>query len=150
MPTEPATTSRGGRGGGAAQIGREAREKLSAMMRDVMLNAADAVEAVCPIRTGHLLSNFILSTRSPYSGVAGSPEAVSYAAQDAGREKVLRYDVGRDGRIYLTNHVEYLKLLPPFVSEAMQTAVRFVPRGQKTRVRSALKAMARSAIRGGK
>ncbi len=120
------------------------------MMSEVMLNAADAVEASSPVQTGHMLSNFILSTGSPHSGVDGSPEAVSYAAQDAGRAKILRYDVGRDGRIYLVNHVEYLKYQRPFLSEAMQRAVSLVPHGQKTRVRKALKAMARAAIRGGK
>jgi hypothetical protein len=114
-----------------------------------MLTAADAVEAVCPIRTGHLLSNFILSTGAPFSGVAGSPENVSYAAQDAGRAKVLAYDIGRDGRIYLTNHVEYLRYQSPFVTTALMSGVAAAPRGMKTRARAALKSMAKASFRRG-
>src|SRR6185369_8509491 len=95
-----------------AAIGREMRAALSKMMSDVMLTAADNVEAASPVKTGHLVSNFILSTGTPYTGVDGSPDAVSYAAQDAGREKVLSYDIGRDGKIYLTNNVEYLAQQP--------------------------------------
>jgi hypothetical protein len=114
-----------------------------------MLTAADAVEAACPIRTGHLLSNFILSTGSPHSGVEGSPEAVSYAAQDAGRQEVLSYDVGRDGRIYLTNHVDYLKYQRPFVTQALMSGVAAAPRGMKTRAKAALRAIARTSFRRG-
>lgn len=114
-----------------------------------MLTAADAVEANCPIRTGHLLSNFILAVKRPHVGVEGSPESVSYAAQDAGREAVLEYDVGRDGRIYLTNHVEYLRYQAPFVTEALMGAVAAAPRGMKTRARAALKAIARTSFKKG-
>jgi hypothetical protein len=145
MPVEP----RIGTGGGAAKIGREMREALSRMLSDAMLSAADAVEAVCPIQTGHLLSNFVLSTGSPYSGIDGSREAVSYSAQDAGRERVLKYDVGRDGRIYLSNNVDYLKHQRPFVTEAMMTAVETAPRGKRGRVRKMLKAAARAALKRG-
>lgn len=144
-PVEPK-----GRTSSPAVIGREARAALSKTVSDVMLTAADAVEATCPIRTGHLLSNFILATGSPHSGVEGSPESVTYAAQDAGRAKVLAYDVGRDGRIYFTNHVEYLKHLPPFVTQAMMSAVSAAPHGSQGRARSMLKSMAKSAFRGGK
>lgn len=133
-----------------AKIGREARKALSKMLSDVMLTAADAVESASPIQTGHLLSNFVLSTGSPYRGVDGSPENVSHAAQDAGRAKVLAYDVGRDGRIHLANNVEYLKHQPPFVAEAMMTAVRMAPHGRKTAVRKALKSIAKAAVRGAK
>lgn len=132
-----------------AKIGRECRAALSKMLSEVMLNAADSVESSSPVKTGHLLSNFILSTGSPHVGVEGTPDTVSYAAQDSGRDRVLKYDVGRDGRIYFTNHVEYLKYLPPFVTEAMQRAVSVAPRGQKTRVRAALKSMARAAFKKG-
>lgn len=147
MPTEPRSSSRGG---GTAAIGREARAELSQVLRDVMLAAADAVEANCPVRTGHLLSNFILATGSPHSGVVGSPESVSYAAQDAGRARVLEYDVGRDGRVYYTNEVDYLKYQTPFVTDSLMAGVAAAPRGMKTRARAALKAMAKTAFRGGK
>lgn len=133
-----------------AKIGREMREAASKMMSDVMLAAADGVETACPVKTGHLVSNFILTTGAPYVGVAGSPEDVSYAAQDAGREKVLDYDIGRDGKIYLSNNVEYLRSQPPFVTEAMTAAAAAAPRGRRAGVRRALKAMAKSALRRGK
>lgn len=125
------------------------RERLSAKLADVMLTAADAVEAASPVKTGHLVSNFILSLRSPFTGVAGSPEAVDYSAQDAGREAVLKYDVGRDGRIYLRNNVEYLKYLPPFVTQALQAGVAAMPHGRKTATRKMLKGMARAMFKKG-
>jgi hypothetical protein len=143
MPVEPRTSR--GRTSSPAAIGREARAALSATLRDVMFTAADAVEAGCPIRTGHLLSNFILSTGSPHSGVEGSPEAVTYAAQDAGRARVLAYDVGRDGKIYLTNHVEYLRYQRPFVAQALAAGASAAPPER----RAAARAMVKTAWRGG-
>jgi hypothetical protein len=144
-PPAASTVSKGGRTSSPAVIGREMRAALSATLRDVMLTAADAVEAGCPIRTGHLLSNFILSTGSPHSGVVGSPESVSYGAQDAGRARVLAYDVGRDGRIYLTNHVEYLRYQKPFVAQALASGANAAPPAQRDRA----KAMVKAAWRGG-
>lgn len=144
-PAKPSS----GRTSSPAVIGREMRAALSATLRDVMLTAADAVEAACPIRTGHLLSNFILATGSPHQGVEGSPDAVSYAAQDAGREKVLAYDVGRDGKIYLTNHVDYLQYQRPFVTQALMSGAAAAPRDMKQRSRQALRAMAKSSFRRG-
>lgn len=149
-PAEPAAKAPSrGRTSSPAAIGRAAREALSSMISNVMLTAGDAIEAKCPIRTGHLLSNFIFSTGAPHQGVEGSPEAVSYAAQDAGREKLLNYDVGRDGRVFFTNHVEYLKYQRPFVTQSLMAGVAAAPRGQRGRVRSALKSMAKSAFRRG-
>ena len=133
----------------SARIGRSLREKLSKQLADVMLTAADACEAHCPISTGHLVSNFILTVRTPFTGVDGSPEAVSYAAQDAGREAVLAYDVGKDGKIYLRNNVEYLKYQPPFLTEALQAGVAAMPHGRKTATRKMLKQMARDIFKKG-
>lgn len=137
------------RPGSGSGFGQEARAALSALTSEVMLTAADAVEAACPIRTGHLLSNFILSTGAPHAGVEGSPEAVSYEAQDGGRAKVLDYDVKRDGKIYFTNHVDYLRYQRPFVTEAMVSAASAAPRGKHIRTRSALRSMARAAFKKG-
>lgn len=128
---------------------REAQAALSETMKNVMLTAADAIEAACPIRTGHLLSNFVLSTGTPYQGVDGSPEAVSYAAQDAGRAKVLDYDIARDGRIFIRNNVEYLQYQRPFVTEAIMSAASAVPPSRQPRARKALKAMARASFKRG-
>lgn len=145
----PAAAPSKKRTGQVAKIGNEMRAALSETLKNVMLTAADAVEAACPIRTGHLLSNFILSTGRPHVGVEGSPEGVTYAAQDAGRAKVLSYDVGRDGRIYFTNHVEYLRYQKPFVTQAIMSAVSSAPRGMRTRARAALKGMAKASFRRG-
>lgn len=147
----PTTVRAPGRGrtDSPAVIAREMRQALSDTLKNVMLTAADAVEASCPVDTGHLVSNFILSVGSPHSGVEGSRENVSYAAQDAGREKVLAYDVGRDGKIYYTNDVEYLKYQTPFVTQALMTGVAAAPRGSKTRARAALKALTRASFKRG-
>lgn len=132
-----------------AVIGREMRMALSDMVKNVMLTAADAVEADTPIDTGHLASNWVLSTGSPYRGIDGSRESVSYGAQDAGREKVLNYDVGRDGRIYLTNNVPYLQYNSGFLTGSLMSAVHAAPRSSRPQVRRMLKAMARSAHKKG-
>lgn len=147
-PPATKTPSRG-RTSSPAVIGREMRAALSQMLKDVLLTAADSVEAVCPVDTGHLLSNFVFSTGKPFTGIAGSRDSVSHAEQDAGREKILAYDVGRDGKIYYTNNVEYLKYQTPFVTEALMTGVAAAPHGHKTRARKALKAMARASFKAG-
>lgn len=147
-PPAQAAPSRG-RTSSPAAIGREMRAALSETMKNVMLTAGDAVEAASPIQTGHLLSNFIFSTGRPFTGIAGSRDAVSYIEQDAGRERILAYDVGRDGKIYYTNNVEYLKYQTPFVTEALMRGVSAAPHGYKTRARKALKAMARASFKAG-
>lgn len=147
-PAETTAPSRG-RTGSPAAIGREMRAALSDMLKNVMLTAGDAVEANCPIQTGHLLSNFVFSTGKPFTGIAGTRELVSYSEQDAGRERILAYDVGRDGKIYYSNSVEYLKYQTPFVTQSLLAGVAAAPRGHKTRARKALKAMARASFKAG-
>ncbi len=148
-PPAAAKAPANGRTDSPAAIGREIRAQLSETLASVMLTAADAVEANTPIQTGHLVSNWILSTGRPYQGVAGSRESVSYGAQDVGREKVLAYDVGRDGRIYLGNNVPYLTHVAGFVTESLMSAVAAAPRSQRAQARKMLKSMARSALKRG-
>lgn len=138
-----------GRSGAVAAIGQDMRAAISDTLKEVMLTAADALEANSPIDTGHLVSNWILSVGRPFTGVAGSRQSVTYAAQDAGREKVLAYDVGRDGRIYISNNVPYLQYQRPFVTESLMAGAAAAPRGMKTRVRKMLKNIARSSFRKG-
>lgn len=156
MPTEPRVA---GKSGQVARIGREIRAQMSAMLAGVMVQAAEAVTDATPIDTGHAQSNWILSTGAPYTGVDGSRESVSEAAQVYGLEKMARYDLGRDGKIFLVNNVPYLPDLdkgsspqaePGFVARAILSASKAAPRGQRARVRSALRAMGKAALRGGK
>jgi hypothetical protein len=151
--------SSGKRGGGSAQIGREMRAELSAMLSGVMTAAAEAVTNATPVDTGNAAANWILSTGSPYSGVDGSRESVSEAAQVHGLDKMAKYDVGRDGRIFLVNNVPYLPDLddgsspqaePGFVARAILSASKVAPRGRRAGVRKALRAMGKSALRQGK
>jgi hypothetical protein len=149
-PPAIARVTRGERGDQVAKIGKEMREALSGTMRDVMLAAAASVEAQSPVDTGHMQSNFVLSTGRPYGGVDGSRESVSRAAQDAGRAKMAKYDIGRDGpRVFLTNNVHYFKYHQGFFTEALMAGVQSAPRGMKLRSRKLLKSVARSALRRG-
>lgn len=141
-----------------AKIGREMRAKLSSMLSDVMIAAADSVTRATPVDTGHAMSNWVLSVGAPYGSVDGSREAVSFNAQSAGIERIQRYDVGRDGKIYLRNNVFYLQYLDKghspqapagFVTLALQQGARLAPRGRRTQTRSMLKAMAKQAYRKG-
>ena len=141
--------------GNAASIGRELRAHLSKTMSDMMLKAADAVTNATPIKTSHAESNWILSVRSPYSRVDGSPRAVSHAAQDAGIQLIQRYDIGKHGpKIFLRNNVLYVQFLDKnsrhagFVAKALQSAAR-VARGRVQSARRVLRSMARSAYRQG-
>src|SRR3954471_3117190 len=117
----------------ARQIGKQLREDLSKICRDVMLTAADAVTNSTPVDTTHAANNWVLSTGRPYLGVDGSREAPSHAMQDAGIEKIQNYDVGRDGKIHLRNNVFYLEFLDRghsqqasagFVAAALQAGAR--------------------------
>ena len=142
--------------GNAASIGREIRADISKTLRDVCLLAADNLANATPVDTGHASTNWILSTGSPYNGIAGSRESVSVAEQEQGIADLQDYDVVRDGPIYLRNNVLYLKYLDAgwsqqadagFVGASFQAAARRAPRGRKTAVRKMLRSMSREAYR---
>lgn len=143
---------------GSAKIGRDIREKISATLRDVMLQAADNLRNATPVDTTNAQNNWVLSTGRPYVGVDGSRDAPSHAAQDAGIAKIQSYDAGRDGPIYLRNNVIYLQFLdqgwssqapPGFVAAAFHAAVSRAAFGRKTAVRKMMRRMARTAyVRG--
>lgn len=142
--------------GNAASIGKAIREDISKVLRDVMLLAADNLANATPVDTGHASTNWILTTGSPYNGIAGSREQVSISEQVQGIADLQDYDVGRDGPIYLRNNVLYLKFLDAgwsqqaeagFVGIAFQNAARRAPHGRKTAVKKMLRGMAKSAYR---
>lgn len=63
-----------------------------------------------PVDTGHARSNWIATTGAPFSGVAGSKQAVTTAPQDAALATLILYDLD-DGPIYITNNVPYIRKL---------------------------------------
>lgn len=138
----------------AKGIGADLRSKLSAICRDVMLAAADAVTNSTPVDTTHAANNWVLSVTRPWTGVDGSRVSPSHAAQDAGIEAVQNYEIGRDGKIFLRNNVLYLEFLDRgwsqqapagFVAAALQTAARRAPHGRKGAARKMLRGVARAA-----
>jgi hypothetical protein len=142
--------------GDAASIGREIRAALSVTIRDVMLLVLANLKASTPVDTGHAASNWIVTFRTPFQGVDGSRAAVSTAQQDAGEDRLRRYDVGRDGAVVLRNNVPYVKYLDRgssqqapagFVRMAIMAAMRRAPHGRRGAVRQMLRGMARTAIR---
>jgi hypothetical protein len=154
--TSPRTST--GRTNSPAVIGKDIRAVLSGVVRDVMLDATQALIAATPVDTGHAASNWILSTGSPHSGVDGSREAVSTGAQDAGLAAIERYDVGKDGKVYLVNNVDYIGDLDQgsspqagagFVARALLSGVSAAPKGRKTAARKMLKGMAKTAFKRG-
>jgi hypothetical protein len=139
----------------ASVIGAEIRARISSVVSETMLRARVAVAEATPVDTHHAESNWVLSTGAPYTGVDGSREAVSYAAQEAGDEAMKRYDVGRDGAVYLRNNVPYVKYLDEgwsqqapagFVADAIRGAGDAAPHGSRGAVRKMLRGMARAAI----
>lgn len=140
----------------AAQIGREIRAALSVTIRDVMLLVVENLKNSTPVDTEHARSNWIVTFKTPFTGVAGSREAVSYAEQEAGIARLERYDVGRDGRIHIRNNVPYVPYLDRghsqqapagFVAMAIMAALRRAPRGRVESTRKMLRTLARTAIR---
>ncbi len=140
--------------GNAASIGRAIREDISKTLSNVMLLARVSVTNATPVDTTNAANNWILSVGSPHTGVDGSRQSPSHAAQDAGDEKIRNYDVGRDGKIFLTNWVFYLQFLikgssqqapANFHATAFQEAARLAPHGRKTAVRKMLRNMAKKA-----
>lgn len=141
--------------GNAASIGRELRADLSKTISKVMLLAESNLREATPVDTTLAASSWILSTGRPSTEIGGSHEAPSTAAQDAGIAALQHYDVGRDGRIYLTNNVEYLQHLDDgsspqaeagFVARAFAAAASGAPYGRKGAVRKMLAGMARHAF----
>lgn len=142
--------------GDAASIGKQIRAELSKTIRDVMLLVVDNLQNSTPVDTGHAGSNWVATFGTPYSGVDGSREAVSYAAQDAGIARLQNYDVGRHGKVFIRNNVPYVPYLDQghsqqapagFVRAAILAALRRASRGRKSAVRKMLNQMARTAIR---
>lgn len=140
--------------GNAASIGKAIRADISATLSSVMLLAADNVTNSTPVDTTHAANNWVLSVGQPYMGVDGSREAPSHQAQDHGIELIKRYDVGRDGKIFLRNNVFYLEFLDRghsqqapagFVAAALLGASRRAPRGRKQAARNMLRGMSKKA-----
>jgi len=140
--------------GSASAIGKAIRDDLSRVLRDVMLLAADNVTNSTPVDTGHAASNWVLTVGSPYTGIDGSRAAVSTDAQEQGIARIQRYDIGRDGPIYLRNNVLYVQFLDKgwsqqapanYVALALQAASRRAPHGRVQSTRRVLRSMARAA-----
>ena len=101
-----------GRGDAAiAAIGRDARRELSKVIVDTMTLAVRNLSNSTPVDTEHAASNWIVTFGSPFKGVAGSRVNVSWSEFYNGLAKLKRYDVGRDGRVYIRNNVLYLQYL---------------------------------------
>lgn len=146
--------------GTSSSIGRGIRDRISRVVRDTVLLAVERLRDATPVDTGHAMSNWVPSVGAPFTGIDGSRENVSFAAQQAGIRQVQRYDVGRDGQVFIRNNVPYLKYLdagssqqapPNFVALALLSGSSLAPRGAKGRVTALLKRLARSAYnRGGR
>jgi hypothetical protein len=64
-----------------------------------------------PKETGHAASNWIPSVGTPYTGIAGSRESVSYSTQNIAIAKVFaKYSIF-GGSLYITNNVRYIGAL---------------------------------------
>lgn len=140
---------------GASKIGREIREHLSKVTRDVMEVATQNLINATPVATEHAMSNWVPSVGAPFTGIDGSPKAVSFAAQDAGIARLKTYDAGKDGPIYIRNNVLYLQYLDRgsspqasagWVSRALLGAVNRAPGQRRAAVSRVLRNMARSAF----
>lgn len=141
----------------------EARDAMAERLSMTMLLARMNVTAATPVDTNHAASNWVLSVGAPYTGVDGSREQVSTAAQDAGDARVRRYsgkDLKAGRRIYLRDNVFYMRFLnrgsspqapAGFIVKAIlsKNATRHMPRGTKRQARAALRSMALRSIKNG-
>lgn len=87
---------------------REAIDKeIGDITRSVVLTTLQELLDTSPVDTGWFRANWIPSIGSGVTGAEGSREAVSTAAQIAGRSAVLRYRKPSQGPITMANHVPY-------------------------------------------
>lgn len=83
-----------------------------------------------PVKTGFASASWICSVGAPSDDVGGSPEQVSYSAQEAGVAAVLGYRL-EQGALFLVNNCYYIVALnyghspqakPGFIEAAHQRA----------------------------
>lgn len=138
----------------SAQIGREIRAALSATIRDVATAAMDALIQTTPVDTGNARNNWIASFGAPHTGTDGSRLSPSSSMQEASIQRLQRYDVGRDGPVYIRNNVIYVQYLDQgrssqapagFVAKALLSAVARAPWGRRQQARKMMRRMARTA-----
>ena len=92
----------------------------------------DELREGTPVETGHLKSNWIPSIGSFSAVPTGSPDNPTDSAQSAGETRLLSYRL-EQGRVYITNAVEYAMLIisPVKIVTAINAAIakaRFFPR----------------------
>jgi hypothetical protein len=145
-------------------IGDLIREHGARMARDTMLLARVNLSAATPVDTGHATSNWVLSVGRPYTGIDGSREDVSFAAQATGDAEVREYDgamLGKNRQIFIRNNVPYMKFLdagtsqqapPNFIAKALSGAgaARFAAPGTRRAVKTMLRSLALKAIKRGR
>lgn len=140
--------------GNAASIGRAIRADISKTVGEALVIACVELAASTPVDTTNAANNWILSTGSPFVGVDGSRENPSHAAQDAGIQRMRRYDVGRDGKVFLGNQVFYLQFLddgwsqqapPGFVAMVLAGASRRASTERRSAVQRMLHGMSHHA-----
>lgn len=95
---------------GRVDVIAKLRGATAASVRRLALGTLDRLVDATPVDTGHARSNWVLSVGTPFTGVDGSKDAVSEAAQDAGRAAVSKYRLSQ-GPVLLSNNVEYLAIL---------------------------------------
>lgn len=150
----------------AQRVGDAARAKLANAMGLTMVMAIDRLSNATPVDTSHASTNWIGSVGKPWTGVAGSRESPTRAAQLAGRERVRAYsaaDIKAGRQIYIRNNVFYLKWLnrghskqapARFVELALQgkgsNAMRHMPKGTRRATRKMLAKMSRTAYKRGR
>lgn len=93
----------------ARRVANEGRDFVSKLVTEIMLNVEFGLTSPpsrggTPRETGFHASNWVGSIREPFTEVVGSPEAVSFAAQQRGRAELNRFDMKRDRRAYLSNN----------------------------------------------
>jgi hypothetical protein len=145
----------------ARRVKDRAREAMAKHVANTMIMARQNVTAATPVDTGHAMSNWVLSVGSPFRGVDGSRDNVSFSAQASGDAAVRSYtgrDLANGRRIYLRNNVHYMVFLDEgwspqavagFVLKAIlaKGATRHMPTGTRRHARAALRRVAMDAIK---
>jgi hypothetical protein len=95
---------------GRVEVMRKLRGATSASVRRLVRHTTARLIDATPVDTGHARANWVPSVGSPYTGIDGSKESVSTAAQTAGLARLASYRL-EQGQVFLSNNVPYLAIL---------------------------------------
>jgi len=106
------------------QIAEELQLTAQSAVRDVAIGIIVKLLEATPIDTGWAVTNWIMSTGSPWTLTVGTKESISPSVQEASISRIQSYNL-RQGKVYISNNVPYIIALNDGSSK--QAPSNFIP-----------------------